>query len=198
MFSDHQRKIAKLKGLDYLVIGLIGQILGFILWVASLDNQDAPIRIGDLMLVLATGVLVAGCGNYARYYRMSRWWGLLGILNVIGVAALFALRLRRRDRKWAGGFDVEFAEPYRRDVWRMDIHVKLLAGEPIMLQLPRGANVGTAMKTLAGVIPELEERDWSGCFSINGQPADRRTELSNGDELIVTAPAQPPGQECRF
>lgn len=199
MFTSHRRRIAKLKGLDYLGIGLVGQVLGLILVLASIGDQNGPVFIGEILLVLATGVLVAGCGNYARYHRRSGWWGLLGLLNVIGIVTLFAVCISKRDCKWASGFDVEFAEPYRRDVWRMDISVRFHAGEPIMLQLPRGANVGSAMKILAGVIPELENRDWSGCFSINGQPADRRSELNNGDELMVTAPAPlPPGKECRF
>ena len=87
-----------------------------------------------------------------------------------------------------------FAEPYRRDVWRMDVRVTLdqsvgaAVREPIMLQLPRGANVGTAIKTLAGVIPELDTaQSQSERFAINGQPADRRAELSDGDELAVSA-----------
>jgi hypothetical protein len=55
-----------------------------------------------------------------------------------------------------------------------------------MLQVPRGANVGSAMKVLAGVIPGLAGGELpSAGYWINGVQADRRAELSDGDELVV-------------
>ncbi|MGD0462662.1 MAG: hypothetical protein ABSB74_09245 [Tepidisphaeraceae bacterium] len=195
MFVYSRRKIARLMGLDYLGAGLVGQAMGTVLTAAAWGtDQRTPGAIGNLLLVLGTGVLLGGCGIYARYHRLSRWWGLLGVFSVVGVLILLVLPLISRERKYGPGFGVMFAEPYRRDVWRMDVRVTLdqnvgtAVREPILLQLPRGANVGTAMKTLAGVIPELDSGELPAArFAINGQPADRRTELSHGDELAVCA-----------
>jgi hypothetical protein len=182
-------------GIDYLAAGLVGQAMGAMLTVAAWNDNDRwPAVIGNLLLVLATGVLVAGCGIYARYHRLSPRWGLLGLFSVVGVFIVLVLPLARRRRIYGEGFGVMFAEPYRRDVWRMDVRVRLdqsvgsRVREPILLQLPRGANVGTAMKTLAGVIPELAGGELpTARFAINGHAVDRRAELSNGDELAVSA-----------
>lgn len=195
VFGYDRRKVARLMGMDYLGAGLVGQAMGAVLSVSAWENADRmPGIIGNLLLVLGTGVLVGGCGIFARYHRLRGWWGLLGLLSVVGVLFLLAVPLLPRRRKWRQGFGVMFAEPYRRDVWRMDVRVRLdqslgtAVHEPIMLQLPRGANVGTAMKTLAAAIPGLGQGDLpTARFEINGQPADRRAELSDGDELAVSA-----------
>jgi hypothetical protein len=189
------RKIARLKGMDYLWFGLIGQIAGlFLLGPGLADPSSAPLVVGEFSLVLFTGVLVGGCGKYACYHGLSRWWGLLGLLNAPGVLILMLLPPRTGRQMDSAGFSVVFAESYRRDVWRMDVRVMLDEAlgtgvrEPIMLQLPRGANVGSAMKVLAGAIPGLFDGELpSAGYSINGSPADRRAELSDGDELIVRA-----------
>jgi len=188
-----RRKIARLKGMDYLWLGLVGQFAGFILIdAAPPDPTSAPVIAGEFAIVLFTGILVGGCGKYARYYGLSRWWGLLGFLNALGVLILMLLPPRNDWPTRSAGFSVVFAEPYRRDVWRMDVRVMLDEAlgtgvrEPIMLQLPRGANVGSAMKVLAGAIPGLFDGELpSASYSINGQPSDRRAELSDGDELVV-------------
>ncbi|MGD0139316.1 MAG: hypothetical protein ABSD28_10595 [Tepidisphaeraceae bacterium] len=188
-----RRKIARLKGMDYLWLGLVGQFAGFILIdAAPPDPTSAPVIAGEFALVLFTGILVGGCGKYARFYGLNRWWGLLGFLNVLGVLILILLPPRQGRATDSAGFSVIFAEPYRRDVWRMDVRVILdqtvgtAVREPIMLQLPRGANVGSAMKVLAGAIPGLFDGELPAArYSINGNPTDRRAELSDGDELFV-------------
>ena len=198
-YRYERRKIARLKGLDYLWFGLVGQIAGFMLVdAAPPDPSSAPVIVGEIAIVLFTGILVGGSGKYARYYGLSRWWGLLGFLNALGVLILTLLPRRNEGPTPGGGFSVVFAEPYRRDVWRMDVRVMLDEAlgtgvrEPIFLQLPRGANVGSAMKVLAGAIPGLFDGELpSASYSINAQPADRRAELSDGDELIVRAIPQP-------
>lgn len=195
MFGYDRRKIARLMGMDYLVAGLVGQAMGAVLSISAAENGDrTPWIVGNLLLVLGTGVLVAGCGIFARYHRLRGWWGLLGLFSFVGVLVLLAIPGLPRRRERGQGFGVMFAEPYRRDVWRMDVRVRLdqslgtAVREPIMLQLPRGANVGTAMKTLSGAIPELGEGELpTARFEINGHPADRRAELSDGDELAVSA-----------
>jgi hypothetical protein len=192
-YRYERRKIARLKGMDYLWFGLIGQIAGLCLVDAGLaDPSSSPLIAGEFALVLFTGILVGGCGKYARYHGLNRWWGLLGFLNVLGVLILILLPRRQGRQTDGAGFSVIFAEPYRRDVWRMDVRVILdqtvgtAVREPIMLQLPRGVNVGSAMKVLAGAIPGLFDGELpSARYTINGNPADRRTELSDGDELVV-------------
>ncbi len=192
-YQAERRRISKLMGLDYLWFGLVGQIMGVLLIAAvPPEPSSAPVLAGELALVLSTGVLIGGCAIYARFHRLSRFCALLGLFNLAGVLILILLPLRGRQRERGTGFSVIFAEPYRRDVWRMDVRVqldeKIAAGvrEPIMLQLPRGASVGTAMKTLAGVIPNLFNGDLPNAdFIVNGINTDRRAELSDGDEMIV-------------
>jgi hypothetical protein len=192
-YRAERRKISKLMGVDYLQFGLFGQIMGIILICAGPpEPASAPVLAGELALVLSTGVLIGGCAMYARFHRLSRFWALLGFFNLAGVLILILLPPRRRQREGGAGFSVIFAEPYRRDVWRMDVRVqldeKIGSGvrEPIMLQLPRGASVGAAMKTLSGVIPNLSNGDLPNAdFIVNGVNTDRRAELSDGDEMIV-------------
>jgi hypothetical protein len=192
-YQAERRKIFKLMGLDYLWFGLVGQFTGAILiGAAPPEASSAPVLAGELALVLCTGVLVGGCAMYARFHGLNRLCALLGLLSIVGVLVLILLPAMRRERARGKGFSVIFAEPYRRDIWRMDVRVKLDekletgVREPIMLQIPRGANIGTAMKTLAGVIPNLHEGDLPNAeFTVNGVRAERRAELSDGDEIIV-------------
>lgn len=193
MYADdaHRKRIAKLKGLDYLGLGIVGQIAGVLVIHSPEDLTTGPGIAGQLILILFTGVLVGGCAKYAKYRRLSKAWALLGLLNFVGVLGLFIVVAVRRKKKYGEGFGVLFAEPYKRHVWRMDVKVRLDESvgtdvrESIMLQLSRGAKVGTAMKTLAGVIPGLEDGELrNGAYTINGE-ADRREELSDGDELVV-------------
>jgi len=182
-------------GADYILIGLVGQGAGAAVVVGAYGVDSFLYYAGQAILVLFTGLLIGGCTIYARFCGMRRAWGLVGMLSVLGVLLLVAIsgvrRLEGRE-KYREGFGVEFAEPYRRHVWRMDVKVKLdetvgaCVNGPIMLQVARGANVGTAMKTLAGVIPELNDGELpGGSYEINGQAADRRSELNDGDELVV-------------
>jgi len=191
-------RILKLMGLDYLAVGLVGQALGAVLMASAWgDSRSMAGEIGTFGAVLGTGVVLGGCAIFVRYHRLKRGWAFLGFFSIFGVAFLLIrplIPLEPGRRKQRQGFDVMFADPYRRDVWRMDVRVILdpsvgtAVREPIMLQLPRGANVGTALKTLAGVIPELDTTPSPAeRFVINGQPADRRAELSHGDELAVSA-----------
>jgi len=192
-YQAERRKLFKLMGLDYLWFGLVGQFTGAILiGAAPPEASSAPVLAGELALLLCTGVLIGGCAMYARFHGLNRFCALLGLFSLAGVLVLILLPPLRRERARGKGFSVIFAEPYRRDIWRMDVRVKLDekletgVREPIMLQIPRGANIGTAMKTLAGVIPNLHEGDLPNAeFTVNGIRAERRAELSDGDEIIV-------------
>jgi hypothetical protein len=196
-YEADRRKRNKAMGKDYLWFGLFGQWMGLVLIVSAPEPLSAPVFAGELALVLCTGVLIGGCAKFARYHQIWPGWAFLGLFNLAGVLALLVLCAPAVGEKRGKGFSVIFAEPYRRDVWRMDIRVVLDestgAGvrEPIMLQVPRGCNVGTALKTLAGVIPELADGDLPQArFTLNGQPVGRREELSNGDELTVSVQHQ--------
>jgi hypothetical protein len=193
-YEAERRKMSKLKGTDYLLFGIFGQWMGGILIaVAPHGLATAPLISGELVVILSTGVLIGGCAMFARFHRLNRAWAMLGLFNLPGVLMLMLLTIQWRQGERGHGFSVIFAEPYRRDVWRMDVRVVLAENtgvsvrEPIMVQLPRGCNVGTAMKTLAGVIPGLIDGDLPQAnFTINGARASRRDELSHGDEMIVS------------
>jgi hypothetical protein len=198
--DDYRRRISKLRGIDYLWLGIVGQIAGLLVIHSPEDLATTLGIAGQLILILFTGVLVGGCAKYVKYYRLSKGWALLGLFNLPGVLGLFIIRLIHREKRHGEGFGVIFAEPYKKHVWRMDIHVRLdetvgtSVHEPITLQLARGSNVGTAMKTLAGVIPGLHDGELpSAAYSINGQEADRRVELNDGDALLVRVipPSEP-------
>jgi len=61
-YRYERRKIARLKGMDYLWLGLIGQIAGFILVDAGPPGpSSAPVIAGEFAIVLFTGILVGGC-----------------------------------------------------------------------------------------------------------------------------------------
>jgi hypothetical protein len=194
MYTDdeYKRRISKLQGMDYLGLGIIGQIAALIIIHSPEDMATPQGLAGQAILILFTGVLVGGCAKFVKYHRLPKWLALLGIFNVPGVLALFVVRLCHRVKRQGEGFGVIFAEPYKRHVWRMDVRVTLdqtvatSVHEPITLQLSRGANVGTAMKTLSGVIPGLNEGELpDATYSVNGHDADRRVELNDGDELVV-------------
>jgi hypothetical protein len=89
------------------------------------------------------------------------------------------------------GFAVMSAAPYRRDIWRMDVRVKLDAAtgirEPVLLQLPRGADVAAAVRSLASAIPSLDASIRGGAYLLNGKTACLATDLSDGDELTILA-----------
>jgi len=193
-YHTHRRRTALNMGLDYLAFGLFGQIFSAILILLLYEGWAMPVTaVGMMSMIISTGVLVGGCAKFARFHGLPSVCGLLGMLSILGVLVLVVIPPLLRGRPAGEGFSVIFAEPYRRDVWRMEVRVKLDetvgAGvtEPIILQLPRGANIGTAMKILAGVIPDLMDGDLPGAsFAVNGALADRRAELSDGDEMIIS------------
>jgi len=137
-------------------------------------------------------VLVAGCGAFASYHGRSRWCGLLGLLSLAGVLVVLMMALPRIRLERRKGFDVIYAPPYRRDVWRMDVQVMLddalqdKPTPPIMLQLPRGASIAAAVKTLEPIVPSLRREMSDFKFLLNGQPAKHNEDMSDGDELNIS------------
>jgi hypothetical protein len=57
--------------------------------------------------------------------------------------------------------------------------------EPITLQLPRGASVAMAVKTLAPVLPSMRREPSALRFRVNGLPAKPADEMNDGDELSI-------------
>jgi len=193
-YAAQRRKNAKRMGVDCICVGLFGQVVAAgLLGFAQIDGGSQLGFVAAVVFTLATGVLVGGCSLYARYHGLNPVWGLLGFFNVAGFLALYCASLIGDGTPRGKGFAVIHAEPYRRDVWRMDIRVivdpalKIGVSESIMLQVARGASVAAAIKTLAGALPRLDEDPMSLRFAINGVPADRRDELCEGDELGIFA-----------
>ena len=124
-------------GSQAIRFGLVGQTLGILMIIFPLILNTTPgVRLeGEVLALIGTSVLVAGCGRFAEHRRRNWWWGTLGFFNIAGVLAL--LMIPRR--KAIAGFDLSVGER-RRDVWRMEVHVtSAILSEPILLHLPRGA-----------------------------------------------------------
>jgi hypothetical protein len=187
-------KEARLRGYDCMQLGLMLQIFGAILLAAVDANStagDFAIFFANILIILGAALLVGGCGTFAVYHGRDRWWGMLGLFSVVGVLVILIIPRSPRAIESGGGFEVRYNVPYHRDVWRMDVKVTLDSSveagiaEPIMLQVPRGASIAAAMKTLAGPLPILQELIPVLRFQINGERAKQSDELSNGDELLV-------------
>jgi hypothetical protein len=182
----YHRLTARRMGLDYIEVGLVGQGIGLVLLMFAIFDALPGLRLpGNVLMALGTAVLVAGCGAYAVYHGRSRWWGLLGLLSLGGIVALLCLTVGRGHTR-RRGFSVIFAEPYRRDVWRMDVRVNVDGQtEPIMLQLPRGASVAAAVKALAPILPSMRREPADLKFLVNGRAAKATDDMSDGDALTI-------------
>jgi putative ubiquitin-RnfH superfamily antitoxin RatB of RatAB toxin-antitoxin module len=181
-------------GLDAIQVGLFGQTVGvsMIFFTQRLRAAPGVGWAGEILAILGTSVLVSGCARFAHFRRRNRWWGILGLLNFVGV--LILLLIPRR--KSVTGFDLSPNEP-RRDVWRMEVHVSLPGlDHPILLHLPRGATVEAAARMLTGVLPNFEEKLKAARFLINGHPAQRTDELSDQNKLEIAT--SPPGRRIEY
>jgi hypothetical protein len=192
LFLHRNNRESRELGYDAIELGLFGQGLGLILVMSTIGTAANVAQwIGELSAVLGTALLVAGCGKHAVYQGRSKWWGLMGLLSLVGVIVVLTIGAIPRAHDLTGGFEVRYTEPYRRDVWRMDVRVRLDesvgagVAEPIQLQVPRGASVSSAIKILAGPIPILKESMLDLKYEINGVAAKAVDELSDGDELLV-------------
>ncbi|MDP9175345.1 MAG: hypothetical protein M3O30_16000 [Planctomycetota bacterium] len=190
MRAGHHRATALHLAANYITFGLMGQIAGaLILPMMTFDHEPWGILMGNLLLVLGTSVLMVGCGIIATTRGRHQAWGLLGLLSIPGVGLLLCLRTPRRKNK--GGFEVRYLAPYRRDVWKIDIRVRLDPSlgtgiaEPIVLQIARGANVAGAVKMLAGALPALRQNLADLAYQINGQCVTPAYELVDGNELCL-------------
>jgi molybdopterin converting factor small subunit len=189
--ARHRREALLHSGGGCIRFGLGGQFVGgLLLIIMVMDAGPWAILMADLVLILGTALVVIGCAILASSRGRSPWWGLLGLLSILGVMFVMFLERPRRKRN-EGGFEVRYLAPYRRDVWRMDLRVKLDASlgagefEPIVLQIARGATVSAAVKMLAGVVPALRLQSAALQFQLNQHSAKPTDELHDGDELVI-------------
>jgi hypothetical protein len=70
--------------------GIILQVVGNVIFQA---NQETAVGLlGVLVLLLGTGLLIAGLAYYAIAKGRSGWWGLCGFLSLIGLIILALLK----------------------------------------------------------------------------------------------------------
>ena len=63
-------------------IGIVLQIVGRVL------SNDGMVGIGFIVLLAGVIVFIWGCGQYAKAKGYSPWFGLLGLLSILGLIAL--------------------------------------------------------------------------------------------------------------
>jgi amino acid transporter len=84
------------KSLALGVPGIVLQVAGNI-WLNTQATGDPPIpplgvALGALAVILTgTVLLIAGLSWYAKAKGHSGWWGLLGLLSIIGLLVLALL-----------------------------------------------------------------------------------------------------------
>jgi hypothetical protein len=76
-------------------IGVIIQPSRFILVHKGIVSAD----VGQLIWLIGVLCFIWGCMNYAEGKGSSKWFGLLGILSLIGLLALFFLPDQHKDGK---------------------------------------------------------------------------------------------------
>ena len=86
-----------------IAVGLV-MTIGGRLWYRSLDDgDDGLLTLALIVGVAGTVAFVYGCVNYALAKGRAGWWGLLGLLSVLGLIVLWLLpdrsdpRMTRRD-----------------------------------------------------------------------------------------------------
>lgn len=72
-------------------IGIVMQIAGRVM-----ANGGMP-GIGFLVMLAGAIMFIWGCGQYARAKGFSPWFGLLGLLSILGLIALVFFPDRHKD-----------------------------------------------------------------------------------------------------
>ncbi len=86
-----------------LMLGVPGIILQFVgqFLPAMVSGRQVPsdsVVIGGVCVVLlGTVLLIFGLCTYAQAKGHSRWWGLMGLLSIIGLIVLGLLKDRRKE-----------------------------------------------------------------------------------------------------
>jgi len=77
-------------------LGIVLQLLGR----AMLNGgDDATVLFGTLVTIGGLALFIWGCGQYAKGKGHSAWFGLFGILSIIGLLVLFFLPDRHKAAK---------------------------------------------------------------------------------------------------
>lgn len=95
----------------FIIIGLIMSI-GANIWSRSLPPGDSMIAVALVISIIGTVVFVFGCMEYAQAKGRSRWWGLFGLLSLIGLLVLVLLK-DHSDMRRPQGFPVQPRRPMR-------------------------------------------------------------------------------------
>lgn len=77
----------------------IGILIGWILTFAGNRAVDTNYNLGIILAVAGLILFVWGCMQYALGKGHSKWWGLLGIFNLLGLLILFFLSDRYKNYK---------------------------------------------------------------------------------------------------
>jgi hypothetical protein len=72
-------------------LGLIGEILGRVL------VNSGSLALGGLLILAGFVTFIWGCSQYAKAKGHSPWWGLMGILSLIGLLVLLFLPDRHKE-----------------------------------------------------------------------------------------------------
>jgi amino acid transporter len=91
------------KSLMFGIPGIILQIVGNIAMPTVDPNNpnaaDVPMVLGCIgIMLLGTVLLIIGLSLYARAKGHSGWWGLMGLLSIIGLIVLACLPDRLKAR----------------------------------------------------------------------------------------------------
>ncbi|HTL28594.1 MAG TPA: hypothetical protein VL282_05220 [Tepidisphaeraceae bacterium] len=105
--EDNPRVIARKRGQDYTIWGLIGQALSAIMLFSDPNPSIELVVCAAAMLSLATPVLMVGCFRHARHKHYPHLLGIVcGLLSLPGVMILYCLPDRFAWTRRRKGFDV--------------------------------------------------------------------------------------------
>jgi hypothetical protein len=105
--EDNPRVIARLRGQDYTIWGLIGQGLAALMLFSSQNPSVELVACAALLLALATPVLLVGCYRHASHKHWPYALGIsLGLLSLFGVIVMYLLPDRYAFSRRKAGFDV--------------------------------------------------------------------------------------------
>jgi hypothetical protein len=72
-------------------LGIVVQIIGELL------SNRGSIGLGFVVALAGLAVFIWGCGQYAKGKGYSPWFGLLGLLSIVGLIALVFFRDKHKE-----------------------------------------------------------------------------------------------------
>ena len=82
------------KSLMLGIPGILLQIVGRV--IMTTQGEGAMSLVGVVVALVGTVMLIAGLSWYARAKGHSGWWGLMGLLSIIGLIILAVLPDKRK------------------------------------------------------------------------------------------------------